>query len=95
METGKNKLQSACKSVKNLDFYAEDVTLRFRRRATYTTWVGTFFSIGALTLLIGFAVMTTSKLVSREDPFLSTHMSPREDTFAVDLKMLGYMFAIQ
>ena len=39
--------------------------------------------------------MSTQKLVSRSDPFLSTNTLPREENFSVDLDMLGYVFAVQ
>lgn len=95
MDRKASNFTRACKKVKNLDFYAEDISLTFREKTKYATWVGTFFTIAALINFSGFAMMTTSKLISGDDPFLSSHSNPTEETYPIDLKQLGYYFAIQ
>ena len=95
MDRPKTSLKAACKKIKDLDFYADSLTLTFKEQTHYTTWIGAFFSTLMFILFAGFASMKTLKLVSREDPFLSTHTGPRDDTFAADLKKLDYFFAVQ
>ena len=84
-----------CKKVKNIDIYMEEVALTFQKKKQFATWVGTFFTFITFGLFTGFTIMSTMKLVGRDDPFLSTSTMPREDSHAADLAKLGYVFAIQ
>ena len=65
------------------------------RKEKFSTWCGFIVTIFTFVLFIGFAVMSTQKLVSRSDPFLSTNTLPREENFTMNLDELGYVFAVQ
>ena len=90
----KDSKKGSCQKVKNLDIYGQNISLTFKRKKEFNSWFGFCVTIVTFVLFIGFTIMSTQKLVSRSDPFLSTNTMPREDSFAMDLAELGYVFAV-
>ena len=75
--------------------YGEPVNLTFQNKARLTSSCGTMLTFLTLTVFMIFLVVRSLKLVSLEDPFFSMMTIPRDATALIDLKELGFLFAIQ
>ena len=83
-----------CNKFKEVDIFGANVEFTFKGRRNFTTVVGALITSIMYALFISFLVVRTMKLVSAEDPFLST-MTTEAEEGAVDLWELGFYFAVE
>ena len=74
--------------------YGEPVNLKFQDKGKLTSSCGVILTFLTLTVFMIFLVVRSLKLVSLEDPFFSMMSIPRQATDLIDLKQLGFIFAI-
>ncbi len=95
MQAKEREKISFLSELKTFDIFGESVKLTYQKRATFQTWVGTFFSLIVLTMFLAFFGVRTGKLVSATDPFFSMMTMAKEEIDPIDLWALNFIFAIE
>ena len=78
---------------KRLDLFGEAIQFTFKGESHYRTGIGATISLVCITLMIAFVSVRTKKLISRDDPLLTTTNNSHRDSL-VRLGEQGFMFAI-
>ena len=74
-----------CEFIKAMDMYGEGAKFTFRRKNFFNSWLGTLFTIIAFGLFLASSLMRTLKLITAEEPFLSTVTIQTENLSGINL----------
>ena len=85
--------KNTCERWKTFDRFGQSVEFTFPGERQYKTSIGALVSLVCISLMIAFVAQRTSKLISRDDPFVTMTSSSNDDSL-VALGQQRFMFAI-
>ena len=85
--------EKSCNKLKSIDRFGQNVEFTFQGSRTHKTGIGAFVTLLCVSLMIAFCTQRTSKLISRDDPFLTMTSNSKDDSI-VQLGPQGFMFAL-